>query len=132
MSEFRWVQMKYMHKMCAKKHSTNAFLLYLLNCSSKKYQSSTYRRNHRRCSVRKGVLRNFAKFTGKHLYQSLFFNKAATLLKKAFGTGVFQWILRNFSEHVFYKKPLGDCFCTLNLPKILWNKIDFIFSTELQ
>ena len=36
---------------------------------------------------RKGVLRNFAKFTGKHLCQSLFFNKAAglrpaTLLKK--------------------------------------------------
>ena len=26
-------------------------------------------------SVKKGVLRNFAKFTGKHLCQSLFFNK---------------------------------------------------------
>ena len=33
---------------------------------------SSYRSNHRRCSVRKGVLRNFAKFTGKHLCQSLF------------------------------------------------------------
>ena len=36
---------------------------------------------------KKGVLRNIAKFTGKHLYQSLFFNKVtgmriATLLKK--------------------------------------------------
>ena len=30
------------------------------------------RRSHRRCSVRKGVLRNFAKFSGKHLCQSLF------------------------------------------------------------
>ena len=28
---------------------------------------------------KKGVLRNFAKFTGKHLYQSLFFNKVAGL-----------------------------------------------------
>ena len=28
------------------------------------------------CSVRKGVLKNFAKLTGKHLCQSLFFNKA--------------------------------------------------------
>ena len=28
---------------------------------------------------RKGVLRNFAKFTGKHLCQSLFFNKVAGL-----------------------------------------------------
>ena len=25
-------------------------------------------KHHRRCSVRKGVLRNFAKFTGKHLF----------------------------------------------------------------
>ena len=36
---------------------------------------------------KKGVLRNFAKCTGKHLCQSLFFNKVAglrpaTLLKK--------------------------------------------------
>ena len=33
------------------------------------------RSSHRRCSVRKGVLRTCAKFTGKHLPQSLFFNK---------------------------------------------------------
>ena len=37
--------------------------------------------------VQKGVFHNFSKFTGKHLYQSFFFNKAAglrlaTLLKK--------------------------------------------------
>ena len=43
--------------------------------------------SHRRCSVRKGLLRNFAKFTGKQLCQILFFNKvaglrSATLLKK--------------------------------------------------
>ena len=44
------------------------------------------RSSHRSCSVRKGVLRNFVKFTGKHLCQNLFFNKVAglpaTLLKK--------------------------------------------------
>ena len=32
-----------------------------------------------RCSVRKGVFTNFAKFKGKYLCQSLFFNKAADL-----------------------------------------------------
>ena len=32
--------------------------------------------------MKKGVLSNFAKFTGKHLYQNLFFNKAAGLFKK--------------------------------------------------
>ena len=50
----------------------------------------------RRCSVRKSVLRNFAKFTGKHLCQSLFLIKLqvlglrpATLLKRDSGTCVF-------------------------------------------
>ena len=32
---------------------------------------------------KKGVLRNFTKFTGKHLYQSLFFNKVAGLRPQA-------------------------------------------------
>ena len=59
------------------------------------------RSSHRRCSIRKGVLRNFAKFTWKHLCQSLFFDKVARLslqlyLKRDSGTGVFTWILQNF------------------------------------
>ena len=29
-----------------------------------------YRSSHQRCSIKKGVLRNFGKFTGKHLCQS--------------------------------------------------------------
>ena len=50
---------------------------------------------------KKGVPENFAEFTGKHLCQSLFFNKVAslrpaTLLKRGSGTGAFLWILGNF------------------------------------
>ena len=41
--------------------------------------SSRLRSSDRRCSVKKGVLRNFAKFTGKYLCQRLFFNKVAGL-----------------------------------------------------
>ena len=37
------------------------------------------RGNHQRCSMKTSVLRNFAKFTGKHLCKSLFFNKVAGL-----------------------------------------------------
>ena len=37
------------------------------------------RSSHRSCSVKNKVLRNFAEFTGKHLSQSLFFNKVAGL-----------------------------------------------------
>ena len=39
-----------------------------------KNRKSTIRSSHWKCSVRKGVLINFVKFTGKHLCQSLFFN----------------------------------------------------------
>ena len=53
-------------------------------------------------SVKKGALGNFAKFTGKHLRQSLFFNKVAglrlaTLSKRDSGTG-------------------GSCHCSLSIP----------------
>ena len=48
----------------------------------------------------KDVLEKFAKFTGKHLYQRLFFNKVAgsglslqLCLKRGSGTSVFLWIL---------------------------------------
>ena len=39
------------------------------------------RNNHWRCSVRRGVLRNFVKFTGKYLCQSLFFQSVNVTLK---------------------------------------------------
>ena len=38
---------------------------------------SFFRMSHGRCSVKIGVLKNFAKLTGKDLCQSLFFNKVA-------------------------------------------------------
>ena len=44
-----------------------------------KHTQWMFRRNHQRCSVRKGVLGNFTTFTGKHLCQGLFFNKVAGL-----------------------------------------------------
>ena len=37
------------------------------------------RSSQQRCSVKRGALRNFAKFTGIHLCQILFFNKVAGL-----------------------------------------------------
>ena len=80
------------------------------------FRSVCYRSSLRRCSVRKGVHRNFSKFTGKHLHQSLFFNKVpglrpVTFEKRGSGKGVFLWILRNFYEHLFKEHPpQGDCF----------------------
>ena len=57
-----------------KLHKTQITLLRLLRIIWHIWRSS-----HRRCSVKKGVLTNFAKFTGKHLWQSFFLNKIAGL-----------------------------------------------------
>ena len=68
-------------------HLRRSWAMELIAAVGTKLESTFLRSSHRRCSVRKDVLKNFAKFTGKHLCQSLFFNRVAglrpaTLLKK--------------------------------------------------
>ena len=72
--------------------------------------NSINRSNHQRCSIEIGVLENFAKFTGKHLWQNLFFNKVAglQLIKKETVAQMFSCefseIFRNtfFTEHLWW------------------------------
>ena len=62
-----------------KKNVPKIFGKFTKNTCGKSYFSkvaSFYRSNHQRCSVKEGVPRKvFAKFTGKHLCQRLYFNK---------------------------------------------------------
>ena len=77
--------------------------------------SSNYRSRHRRCFIKKGVLKNpakftrkhmcpslFFKFTGKHMCQSLIFNKVAETLAQVFPCE-FCKIFKNtlFTEHLW-------------------------------
>ena len=39
--------------------------------------STIFRSSHRRCSIKKAILKHFVIFTGKHLCRGLFFNKVA-------------------------------------------------------
>ena len=56
--------------------------------------------------LRKGVLRNFAKFTGRHLYQSLFFNKVAGLPKLLFSMEITHEH-NTFGNYIFFcKQPV--------------------------
>ena len=78
----------------------------------------TTRSSHQRCSVRKGVLRNVAKFTVKHLCQVLFYNKVAcperaTLLKKRLWHKCFPMNFAKFLRTPFHRTPLNDCFSTI-------------------
>ena len=52
-------------------------LLRTVNCFSKNNIIDDWqvRSSHQRCFIKRGVIKNFAKFTGKHLCQSLFFKK---------------------------------------------------------
>ena len=70
----------------------------MMNCfcewlTCKKVQnliSNRYRSTLWRCSVKKGVLKNFANFTEKHMCWSLI------LLKRDTNTGAFLWNLQSF------------------------------------
>ena len=78
-------------------------------------QFPSFRSNNWRCSVRKGILGNFAKFTGKHLWQNLFFNKVA-------GWGNCFW---------FFSCLLSKIFCLLHFNrKMRWKKGNTLMEFE--
>ena len=88
------------------------------------------RSSHRRCSVRKSVLRNFTKFTGKYKCQSLFFNKVAglrpaTLLKKRLWYRCFPVIFMKFLRTRFLQNTSGRLLLLLNAIEI-WINLEII------
>ena len=76
------------------------------------------RSSHRRCSLRKRVIRNFSKFTGKHLCQSFFFNKvqAFNFIKKETLTQAFSCEFCEISSNTSFAEHLwataSDIFLT--------------------
>ena len=94
---------------------------YILKTFTLARQKTTklFRSSHQRCSMKKGVHRNFTKFTGKHLCQSLFFNKVAGLrpktcsfIKKETLAQVFSCEFCEISKNTFLTEHLwmtGSC-----------------------
>ena len=71
----------------------------------KSFRTPTGRRSHPEMFCKKGVLRNFAKFTGKHLCQSLFFNKvegSLQFLRTPFHGEHLRWQLLHWSFLRFF------------------------------
>ena len=82
---------------------------------------SINRSSHQWCSMKKGVHRNFTKFTGKHLCQSLFFNKVASLrpavlLKTRLWHRCFHVNFVKFQRTPSLQNISGGCFWI----KIIW------------
>ena len=78
-------QNRYLNNGCLKTqiHKNGSFLLKINLINLKKYagywglslftkEILSGKNNHQRCSIKKGTIKNFVKFTGKHLCQSLF------------------------------------------------------------
>ena len=95
--------------------------------SSKESMMEPLRSSHRRCFVRKGVLRNLGKFTEKYLCQRLFFNKVAglkpaTLLKNRFWHRCCEFceISKNtfFTEHLRATASVCEKSCSQKLCNI--------------
>ena len=74
------------------------------------YLFHLYRSSHRRCSVKRDVLKNFTKFTGIHLCQSLFFNKvtggAGNFIKKLTLAQVFFCEFCEIFKNTFFTEHL--------------------------
>ena len=87
-----------------------------------------FRSSHRRRSVKKGVLKNFANFTGRRLCWSLFLItlqvfKPAVLLKRYSYINVFLRNLRNFKSTYFeeyLRKIASICFTSKYYSKYWW------------
>ena len=67
-----------------------------------------YKSSHPEVFCKKGVHRNFAKFTGRHLCQSLFFDKVAGLQDS---NRSFPMNFVKFLKHLFSWNTTGGCFC---------------------
>ena len=108
---FNWVSYKKLIKSVNKK-----FCFYKIRVEAWKpsmkwttYRVLLHRSSHRRCSVRKDVLKSLAKFTGKHLRQSLFFNKVAGwghFIEKDTLAQVFSCEFCEISKNTFFTEHL--------------------------
>ena len=92
------------------------FWIFVFGCKDQNENpeiTKNLRSSHQRCSVRKGVLRNFTKFPRKHLCQSLFLiklqnSRPATLLKKrlwhkCFPVNFVRFLRTPFSQSTYWR-----------------------------
>ena len=83
------------------------FLCSVMNCWIKMILCKIFKSSHQRCSVRKDILSDFAKFKGKHLCQSLRpAAEACNFIIKETGTSVFLREFCEISKNAFFTEHL--------------------------
>ena len=100
--------------------TVRCFVLIRLLGNTKK--NSNWQKQPRRCSVKKGLLRNFIKFTGKHLCQILFLKKigpqACNFIKKETLAQVFSCEFCKVSKNIVFIEHLRAT--TFQLVTCIW------------
>ena len=128
--EVFFIRISYSHRC---EWSCNISLSNFIHTGVIKLKRILWRSSHHRYSVKKGVLRNFAKFTGKHLCQRVFFNKVAglrpsTLLKKKSVAQVFP------IKHHFKTEKVMQTACLIIFNRNIWLRNtyhNFRYSTNI-
>ena len=104
------------------------------NSSCLTNQRPWFRSNHQRCSIKTGVLKNFAKFMGKHLCQSLFFNKVVGLRHRCFPMNSAKFwralFLQNTSRRLLLLIPQSQ-WVYIALDCFLWSYVKFCSVSDI-
>ena len=78
----------------------------------------TFRSSHLRCSIKEAVLKNFAIFTGKHMFWNLF-------LIKLEAWRCFPVNTTKFLRTPFWRTTVNGCFWTFRLPIFTYQELSF-------
>ena len=99
--------------------ATSNHLNIRINASThfQKIWSWTSSSSHRRCSIKKDVLENFAKFTRKRLCQSLFFNKKKRLWHRCFPVNLAKFLRTPFLQNTSVRLLLNKVWTFQNFQK---------------
>ena len=82
---------------------------------------------HQRCSIKKSVLRNFTKFTGKHLRQGLFLIEACNFIKKETLAQVFSREFCEISKNTFFTEHLYRTASSMPTQHHIYHQSSFIY-----
>ena len=78
----------------------------------------TFRSSHLRCSIKEAALKNFAIFTGKHMFWNLF-------LIKLEAWRCFPVNTAKFLRTPFWRTTVNGCFWTFRLPIFTYQELSF-------
>ena len=108
---------KQLRQQSKRKHPVNRYSVFFVFCFLFllffKNVSSKFKSSHWRCSVKKGVLKIFTKFTGKHLWLS-----PATLLKRRLRHRCFPLNFVKFLRTAFLQNTSGQLLLRLKAGEI--------------